>query len=146
MDIGKRIRALREERGLTQREVARRARLTPSGVGFIEHGQTRNPSAETVVAIARALGVSVAELLREPVPLDGPLEEAGPTAQVVVGGGIQSSAVDGGFIFRHPTEEEWAEFVRELEDLQHDIDTGEISKGVAWDTVVGTIDGFRLRG
>jgi transcriptional regulator with XRE-family HTH domain len=69
MDIGKRIRDLREERGLTQREVARRAGLTPSGVGFIEHGQTRNPSAETVMAVARALGVPVEELLREPVPL-----------------------------------------------------------------------------
>jgi transcriptional regulator with XRE-family HTH domain len=65
MDIGKRIRDLREERGLTQRELARRAGLTPSGVGFIEHGQTRNPSAETVVAIARALGVPVEELLGE---------------------------------------------------------------------------------
>jgi transcriptional regulator with XRE-family HTH domain len=65
MDIGKRIRHLREERGLTQRELARRAGLTPSGVGFIEHGQTRNPSAETVVAIARALGVPVEELLGE---------------------------------------------------------------------------------
>jgi transcriptional regulator with XRE-family HTH domain len=77
MDIGKRIRALREERGLTQREVARRAGLTPSGVGFIEHGQTRNPSAETVVAVARALGVPVEELLREPVPLDEAPEKAG---------------------------------------------------------------------
>jgi len=70
MNIGKRIRDLREERGLTQREVARRAGLTPSGVGFIEHGQTRNPSAETVMAVARALGVPVEELMREPVPLD----------------------------------------------------------------------------
>jgi transcriptional regulator with XRE-family HTH domain len=82
MDIGKRIRDLREERGLTQREVARRAGLTPSGVGFIEHGQTRNPSAETVVAIARALGVPVEELLaaEEPVPLGDAPREAGPTS------------------------------------------------------------------
>src|SRR5215218_2469263 len=78
MNIGKRIRDLREERGLTQREVARRAGLTPSGVGFIEHGQTRKPSAETVVAIARALGVPVKELLEEPVaPLDEAPQESG---------------------------------------------------------------------
>jgi transcriptional regulator with XRE-family HTH domain len=83
MDIGKRIRDLREERGLTQREVARRAGLTPSGVGFIEHGQTRNPSAETVMAVARALGVPVEELLREPVPLNEASEVAGP--KVVTG-------------------------------------------------------------
>ncbi len=75
MDIGKRILKLREERGLTQREVARRAGLSPSGVGFIELGQTRKPSAETVVAIARALSVPVEELLEEEpaVPLgEGP--------------------------------------------------------------------------
>ena len=78
MEIGKRIRELREERGLTQREVARRAGLTPSGVGFIENGQTQNPSAETVVAVARALGVPVEELLREPASVgkgDAPLEQ-----------------------------------------------------------------------
>ena len=79
MDIGKRIRDLREERGLTQREVARRAGLTPSGVGFIEHGQTRNPSAETVVAIARALGVPVEELLE--------VEETAPLANAPQGTG-----------------------------------------------------------
>jgi len=69
MDVGKRIRQLREERGLSQREVARRAGLTPSGVGFIELGQTQQPSAKTVVAIARALNVPVEELLADaPVP------------------------------------------------------------------------------
>src|SRR5215204_1208190 len=62
MEIGERIKELREERGLSQREVARRAGLTPSAVGFIEHGQTRNPSAETVVAVARALGVGAGAL------------------------------------------------------------------------------------
>jgi len=84
MDIGKRIRDLREERGLTQREVARRAGLTPSGVGFIEHGQTRNPSAETVLAVARALGVPVEELLREPVPLDETLAPPGPSERAAL--------------------------------------------------------------
>jgi transcriptional regulator with XRE-family HTH domain len=84
MDIGKRIRALREERGLTQREVARRAGLTPSGVGFIEHGQTRNPSAETVVSIARALGVPVEELLEEPVPLAKAPQETGLSEEALV--------------------------------------------------------------
>jgi transcriptional regulator with XRE-family HTH domain len=95
MDIGKRIRDLREERGLTQREVARRAGLTPSGVGFIEHGQTRNPSAETVLAVARALGVPVEELLREPVPLDEAPREAGPEKQLPEEAGVE----------RHPNDE-----------------------------------------
>ncbi len=91
MEIGKRIRELREERGLTQREVARRAGLTPSGVGFIEHGQTRKPSVETVMAIARALGVPVEELLEEPAlagkaeaPKTGRLPEWASTSDIEV--------------------------------------------------------------
>ena len=79
MDIGKRIRELREERGLSQREVARRAGLTPSGVGFIELGQTQQPSAKTVVAIARALNVPVEELLADaPVPAGKAEARPGP--------------------------------------------------------------------
>jgi transcriptional regulator with XRE-family HTH domain len=79
MDIGKRIRELREERGLSQREVARRAGLTPSGVGFIELGQTQQPSAKTVVAIARALSVPVEELLADaPVPAGKAEARPGP--------------------------------------------------------------------
>jgi transcriptional regulator with XRE-family HTH domain len=86
VEIGKRIKELREERGLSQREVARRAGLTPSAVGFIEHGQTRNPSVETVVAVARALGVGAGELFRPkastgkakapPAGLDGWIQKA----------------------------------------------------------------------
>ena len=105
MDIGKRIRDLREERGLTQREVARRAGLTPSGVGFIEHGQTRNPSAETVVAIARALGVPVKDLLEEPVPL-GEASETGPASPQFEDEQIfMISYVDGTYTW----DEAWAE-------------------------------------
>jgi transcriptional regulator with XRE-family HTH domain len=65
MDIGKNIREAREEQGLIVSEVARRAGLTISGVTSIETGRVRNPTIDTVVHIARALGVEPAELLKE---------------------------------------------------------------------------------
>ena len=65
MDIGKNIREAREAQGLLVSEVARRAGLTVSGVQFVEDGRVRNPSVDTVVKIARALGVAPGELLKE---------------------------------------------------------------------------------
>jgi transcriptional regulator with XRE-family HTH domain len=65
MDIGKNIREAREAQGLMVSEVARRAGLTVSGVQFVEEGRVRNPSVDTVVKIARALGVAPGELLKE---------------------------------------------------------------------------------
>jgi transcriptional regulator with XRE-family HTH domain len=65
MDIGKNIREAREAQNLLVSEVARRAKLTVSGVQFVEEGRVRNPSVSTVVKIARALGVDPGELLKE---------------------------------------------------------------------------------
>jgi len=65
MDIGKNIREAREAQGLMVSEVARRAGLTVSGVTSIETGRVRKPAAETVVHIARALGIDPGELLKE---------------------------------------------------------------------------------
>jgi transcriptional regulator with XRE-family HTH domain len=69
MDIGKNIREAREAQGLMVSEVARRAGLTVSGVQFVEEGRVRNPTVDTVVKIARALGVAPGELLKEPPDL-----------------------------------------------------------------------------
>jgi transcriptional regulator with XRE-family HTH domain len=69
-EIGKRIHELREAHGFSQSEVARRAGITPSTIHFIESGRTKEPSASTVAAIARAIGVGVEEVFEEPtVPL-----------------------------------------------------------------------------
>jgi transcriptional regulator with XRE-family HTH domain len=65
MDIGKNIREAREAQNLLVSEVARRAKLTVSGVQFVEEGRVRNPSVSTVIKIARALGVDPGELLKE---------------------------------------------------------------------------------
>jgi transcriptional regulator with XRE-family HTH domain len=65
MDIGKNIREMRESQGLMVSEVARRAGLTVSGVTSIETGRVQRPAVQTVVRLARALGVEPGDLLKE---------------------------------------------------------------------------------
>ena len=54
--LGARVRTLREERDLTQEELAARAGLSANYVGEIEGGK-RNPSALVLFALARGLDV-----------------------------------------------------------------------------------------
>jgi transcriptional regulator with XRE-family HTH domain len=59
--LGERIRALRRERGLQQRQLAEKAQLTPSLVSQIESGRL-TPSLNTLGKLAAALGVPIASL------------------------------------------------------------------------------------
>jgi transcriptional regulator with XRE-family HTH domain len=62
--LGERVRAYRHERGLTQEALAESLDLSVAYVSLIERGG-RNPPFTTVVAIARALGVSPRDMLSE---------------------------------------------------------------------------------
>ena len=64
--LGNRIKALRAERHLRQRQLADKAGLTPSMVSQIESGRL-SPSLNTVGKLAGALGVPIASLF-EPAP------------------------------------------------------------------------------
>ena len=57
------IRTLRAARGLTQVELAKKARLTQSHVSMIEAGERTQLSIQTAQKLARALGVPVGRLL-----------------------------------------------------------------------------------
>ena len=57
------IRKLREARGLTQEELAKRAGIKRPYVSHLESGVRKNPSLPTLKKLARALGVPVGELL-----------------------------------------------------------------------------------
>lgn len=59
--LGAAIRSLRDERGATQQDTAQAANITVAHLSKIERGRT-NPTWGTVVAIAAALGTSVADL------------------------------------------------------------------------------------
>ena len=62
MTLGERLREFREERGLTQSELGRKASLTPAAVWQIENNN-RKPSAVTLEKLARALVVSMDALM-----------------------------------------------------------------------------------
>src|SRR5436305_1725120 len=56
------LRAIREQRGLTQYGLARAAGLSASYISKLEAGHARRPSAQTLERLAKALNVSIAEL------------------------------------------------------------------------------------
>jgi transcriptional regulator with XRE-family HTH domain len=55
---------------MTQEELARRAGMSLKGMGDIERGAIPDPHYSSLNKIAEGLGVSVGELVEEPVPLD----------------------------------------------------------------------------
>ena len=65
MTLGGRIKALRAERQLQQRQLAEKAGLTPSMLSQIESGRL-TPSLNTVGKLASALGVPIASLFESP--------------------------------------------------------------------------------
>ena len=70
--FGRRLRGLRQEKGLSQADLARLAGIHPMQVGKYERGEGY-PAVESLVALARALTVSIDFLLtgeNEPTPSD----------------------------------------------------------------------------
>lgn len=65
--VGRVLRGLREERGLSQETLAARSGLDRTYVGMVERGE-RNPTLATVAKLLRVFGVSWTELGRA---LDG---------------------------------------------------------------------------
>jgi transcriptional regulator with XRE-family HTH domain len=61
--LGARLLTLREARGLTRAEVARRAAVTGMYVYLIESGRKTNPSLDVLRRLATALDVPAALLL-----------------------------------------------------------------------------------
>lgn len=60
--IGINIRAFRQQRRITQEELAKKAKCHKAYIGFVERGE-RNISVETLQTIANALGVDPFVLL-----------------------------------------------------------------------------------
>ena len=61
--IGKNIRKIREEKRITQEELAGNAGLNRAYIGYIERGE-RNPSTETLEKVAKALRVQLSQLFK----------------------------------------------------------------------------------
>ncbi len=71
--FGQRLREVRGNCGLSQNQLARRAKMRPSAIGRLERG-ARAPALETILRLARGLGVPPGTLLDELVALLDPSE------------------------------------------------------------------------
>jgi transcriptional regulator with XRE-family HTH domain len=60
--LGRAVRAIREERGLSQVQLAATTGFIQSWISHVERG-ARNPSWNNVVRLAEGLGVSASELI-----------------------------------------------------------------------------------
>lgn len=72
---GKRLKMLREEKGLTQKELAEKLSLTPKAISFYELG-SREPSGDALIQMANILGTTTDYLLgnsalKDPEPKTG---------------------------------------------------------------------------
>lgn len=73
-NLGAALRAVRESRGLSLREVARQVEVSPSFVSQVELGKAK-PSVGTLYALVSVLGISLNELLGQ-APADAPSASA----------------------------------------------------------------------
>jgi len=62
--IGKHIRILRQEKGISQDRLSKLADLSLNTIVNIESGGNLNPTIETLNKIAHALGIKVDELIK----------------------------------------------------------------------------------
>ena len=63
--IGKNIKKFRQDKGLSQDRLSKLADLSLNTVVKIELDESPNPTIETIQRIAKALGVSVDDLLKK---------------------------------------------------------------------------------
>ncbi len=61
--FGQKVRQLREAKGLSQEKLAFQAGIHRTYLGGIERGE-RNPSLRNIAVIAKALGVTIADLFQ----------------------------------------------------------------------------------
>jgi transcriptional regulator with XRE-family HTH domain len=63
VSVGRVLKGLREERGLSQRELAAKAKVTGAYVAMLETEKKKNPSLTILRRLAKALDVPATELL-----------------------------------------------------------------------------------
>jgi transcriptional regulator with XRE-family HTH domain len=61
--MGRRVKRLREAKGMSQRTLAAKAKVTQGLIQQLETGAVQDVRSQVVVKLAKALGVPVTELL-----------------------------------------------------------------------------------
>jgi transcriptional regulator with XRE-family HTH domain len=67
VDVGVRLRELRQERGMSMRALARESGLSANALSMIERGRT-SPSVSTLYKLADAMGIPITAFFREEPP------------------------------------------------------------------------------
>ena len=67
VDVGGRLRELRNERGMSMRALARESGLSANALSMIERGRT-SPSVSTLYKLADAMGIPITAFFREEPP------------------------------------------------------------------------------
>lgn len=75
MNLGRTIKKLREQLGLTQGQVAKYARVSRSYISLLESGEIEQPSAEKLAGVARALHVDKEVLFNAVAGHEEPMRE-----------------------------------------------------------------------
>ncbi|HWQ83221.1 MAG TPA: helix-turn-helix domain-containing protein [Anaerolineales bacterium] len=88
VDVGERLRILREERGLSMRSLARDSGLSTNALSMIERGRT-SPSVSTLVKLAGALGAPITAFFRtEPERSNIVFRKASERTKITIPAGI----------------------------------------------------------
>lgn len=61
--LGQNLKRIRTEKGISQNKIARTLDIDRAFISNIENGKT-NPTLATIAKIAKAIGVSIGELMR----------------------------------------------------------------------------------
>lgn len=69
LELGKRIKAKREKKNLSQLRLAYKCEVAKSYISELENGK-RNPTVKTLIKIADTLGVTLGELFKDRDPFD----------------------------------------------------------------------------
>jgi transcriptional regulator with XRE-family HTH domain len=80
IQIGTRLRKLREEQKISQADMAKAAGVTVSALSQLENGVSKNPRPNTLLGIARRLGRSVESLIDPAADATQPPKGLGPQA------------------------------------------------------------------
>jgi mannose-6-phosphate isomerase-like protein (cupin superfamily)/DNA-binding XRE family transcriptional regulator len=139
-DLGGRIRQLRTARGMSVRELARRAGCSPSLVSQVERGVT-TPSARVVYALANELGITLDSLFGTETTVSADLA---CMARPGAGPADQTGLATNGAATPHMATSPWgrstgpdgASIVQRADDRR----TIELSSGVRWERLTPTHD------
>lgn len=83
--LGTELRRMREERGLSLRDVERASNVLLGAIGKIERGDVESPGILTLVPICQAIGITVNDLLIAAELMDAPDEYRRPAGAPDVG-------------------------------------------------------------